>query len=202
MPCPVVLKISANDTRKSTQNDVHLCLYITMIQSQIVVRPITLFVLIWDIHGNNIIGDVLTNCVVETVDSNIASKVNQMADDGAKVIYVCFHIQNFTKVVFCPVVLKISANDTRKSTQNDVHLCSYITMIQSQVVVRPNTLFVLILYDLYHLWLGWRRSKSNICVFSYSKFYWRLAWGRESKCLQTVIMGTYNRSSRKKSASF
>jgi hypothetical protein len=49
-----------------------------------------------DIHGNNIIGDVLTNCVVETVDSNIASKVNQMADDGAKVIYVYFHIQNFT----------------------------------------------------------------------------------------------------------
>ena len=40
--------------------------------------------------------DLQDNCVVKTVDSNIASKVDQMANDGAKVIYVYFHIQNFT----------------------------------------------------------------------------------------------------------
>jgi len=40
--------------------------------------------------------DLQNNCVVKTVDSNIASKVDQMAKDGAKVIYVYFHIQNFT----------------------------------------------------------------------------------------------------------
>jgi hypothetical protein len=42
--------------------------------------------------------DLQNNCVVKTVDSNIASKVDQMAKDGAKVIYkmhVYFHIQNF-----------------------------------------------------------------------------------------------------------
>ena len=43
--------------------------------------------------------DLQNNCVVKTVDLSIASKVDQMAKDGAKVIYkmyVYFHIQNFT----------------------------------------------------------------------------------------------------------
>ncbi|VDI61258.1 Hypothetical predicted protein [Mytilus galloprovincialis] len=45
----------------------------------------------------NLMNGVLQNCVLETVDTNIATKVDKMAVDGAKVIYIDFNLYNFNE---------------------------------------------------------------------------------------------------------
>ncbi|CAC5415794.1 unnamed protein product [Mytilus coruscus] len=45
----------------------------------------------------NLMTGVLQNCVLETVDRNIAPKVDKMALDGAKTIYIDFNLYNFSE---------------------------------------------------------------------------------------------------------